>query len=156
MNASRLRVREAVPSDEDAIRACVGDAYQSYRDRMDKPPAPLLDDYADLISRHVVHVAVVEGSVVGLIVMWPEADHLFIDNIAVAPHTQGAGVGSRLLQVAEDHARRSGLRSMRLYTNERMTENLSYYSRRGFVETHRQIDAGYRRVYFERAVPSNE
>ena len=41
---------------------------------------------------------------------------------------------------------------LRLYTNEAMASNLDYYPRRGFVETHRRMDEGYRRVYFTRKV----
>ena len=39
---------------------------------------------------------------------------------------------------------------IRLYTNAKMTENIRYYPRRGFRETHRACDAGYQRVYFSR------
>lgn len=34
------------------------------------------------------------------------------------------------------------------YTNEAMAENLAYYPRHGFAETHRATDHGYRRVFF--------
>lgn len=33
----------------------------------------------------------------GLIVLWPETDHLYVYNIAVAPEAQGRGVATRLL-----------------------------------------------------------
>ena len=39
---------------------------------------------------------------------------------------------------------------IRLYTNTMMVENIDYYPRKGFVETHRATDAGYERVYFSR------
>ena len=35
-----------------------------------------------------------------------------------------------------------------------MTENLNYYPRHGFQETHRGGEDGYRRVYYQRAVKS--
>jgi hypothetical protein len=37
---------------------------------------------------------------------------------------------------------------LRLYTNERMVENLRYYTRRGFIETHRAHSEGFDRVHF--------
>lgn len=40
--------------------------------------------------------------------------------------------------------------------NEAMTENIDYYPRRGFVETHRATDAGYYRVYVTRPVPGTQ
>ena len=152
MGNSEIQVRQAKPTDEPAIRACVEAAYQPYLERMDTPPAPVLDNYAELVSLGVVHVASRDDSLVGIIVMWPKDDHFYIDNIAVSPDAQGAGVAGMLLKLAEDRARAANRYELRLYTNEAMTENLSYYPRKGFVETHRHTDAGYRRVYFARSL----
>jgi hypothetical protein len=41
---------------------------------------------------------------------------------------------------------------VRLVTNELMTENLEYYPRRGYAETGRGTQDGYRRVFFSKAV----
>jgi GNAT superfamily N-acetyltransferase len=65
---------------------------------------------------------------------------------------QGRGIGGRLLALAEDHTRRHGLHEVRLYTNEAMTENLAYYPRRGYVESHRAEQDGFRRVFFRKRV----
>ena len=134
------------------MRACVEAAYGPYVERIGKPPAPMLDDYATLIQSEIVHVATLEGRLVGLIVLWPEDDHLYIDNIAVLPEAQGTGVGSALLGFADQEAQRAALSEIRLYTNAKMTENIQYYPRKGFRETHRATDAGYQRVYFSRCL----
>lgn len=149
-----VAIRPANQHDEQAVVACVQEAYRLYLERMDAPPAPLLDDYRALIARGVVHVAVHRGAVRGLIVAWPEVDHLYIDNIAVAPEFQGTGVGQKLLAFADELARRADRSEIRLYTNEVMTENVEYYPRRGFEQTHRGVDDGYRRIYFRRSVPT--
>ena len=65
---------------------------------------------------------------------------------------QGQGLGNRLLALAEDEARRLGLPEVRLYTNVTMTENLAYYPRRGYVETHRAQQYGFHRVFFRKPV----
>ena len=57
-------------------------------------------------------------------------------------------MGGRLLRLAEEQARARGLRQVRLYTNEAMTENLAYYLRRGYSETHRATQDGFRRIFF--------
>jgi hypothetical protein len=44
------------------------------------------------------------------------------------------------------------LPEIRLYTNEAMTENLDYYPRRGYRETHRATQDGYQRVFFSKAL----
>jgi ribosomal protein S18 acetylase RimI-like enzyme len=89
---------------------------------------------------------------VGLLVMQPTEGHLVLENIAVAPSVQNMGLGSRLLHLAEQHALAMGLPEIRLYTNEAMTENLDYYPRRGYRETHRATQNGYRRVFFSKVL----
>jgi ribosomal protein S18 acetylase RimI-like enzyme len=70
--------------------------------------------------------------------------------VAVLPAAQGRGIGGRLLGLAEQHARSLGLGEIRLYTNEAMTENLAYYRRHGYTETHRAEQDGFRRVFFRK------
>ena len=143
-------IRQALEADEPGVRACVDAAYAPYVDRMGKPPAPMLDDYTDLIKSGVVYVATLDDRLVGLIVLWRKEDHLYVDNVAVLPEAQGAGVGAALLGFADTQAQRAGLNEIRLYTNEKMTENITYYPRKGYRETHRASDAGYQRVYYSR------
>lgn len=112
----------------------------------------MLADYPTLLGNGRVHVAVTERRIVGLIVMWAEDDNWYIDNIAVRPDVQGEGVGKTLLDAAEAAARRNGCGELRLYTNEAMTDNLDYYPRRGFIETHRSSESGYRRVYYSKVL----
>lgn len=148
-----VRVRAANHADEASVVACVNAAYENYVAAIGKKPAPMLADYAQLIRDGVVRVAVSgDGVVVGVIVMWPQDDHLYVDNIAVLPEAQGCGVGTALLQVADDAALEGNRAEIRLYTNEAMTANLDYYPRRGFVETHRADESGYNRVYYSKKV----
>ncbi|MNR46167.1 hypothetical protein D3C85_1650990 [compost metagenome] len=55
-----------------------------------------------------------------------------------------------MLQWAEDVARRAGCTHLRLYTQEKMTENLAIYKRRGYVETHRAKEIGLNRVFMKK------
>ena len=77
----------------------------------------------------------------------PKPDHLLLDNIAIRPDRQGQGLGRQLIAFAEDEARRLGYPELRLYTHEKMTENITLYGRLGFVETGRGQEAGYDRVF---------
>lgn len=149
-HAAQHTIRVARADDEPEIRRCVGAAYSPYVERIGKPPAPMLDDYAELIGRGVVRVATRGDRLDGMLVMWSERDHLYVDNVAVRPDAQGNGVGAALLIEAEQEARRSGHDEIRLYTNAAMVENLEYYSRKGFCETHRSMDGGYARIHFSR------
>ncbi|MGZ4806226.1 MAG: GNAT family N-acetyltransferase [Ilumatobacteraceae bacterium] len=147
-----VRVRAADHTDLAGVVACVNAAYEGYVAAIGRKPAPMVADYAQLIDDGWVQVAVSGDEVLGVIVMWPEQDHLYVDNVAVLPEAQGRGVGSALLQVADITARESDRVEIRLYTNAAMTANLDYYPRRGYIETHRANEAGYNRVYFSKTV----
>ncbi len=113
-------------------------------------------DYVAVVARGHAWVAERHGELVGLLVVEPAGDHLLLDNVAVAPGSHGHGIGGQLLRLAEAEALALGLSEMRLYTNEAMAENLAYYSRRGYRETHRAVQDGYCRVFFSKAVNSND
>ena len=69
---------------------------------------------------------------------------------SVAPWAQGRGHGRYLLDLAEDHARRQGYDTLRLYTHVTMVENIAIYLGRGYRETHRAEMRGLHRVYMEK------
>jgi len=156
MTNAALEIRKAVAADVPAIRACVDTAYALYVDRIGKKPAPMLSDHGQQVADGLVSVAVLDGEIVGSIVMWPEDDHFYVDSIAVDPARQGTGLGAALLDHADAEAAAADRTEIRLYTNVSMVENLDYYPRRGFTETHRGSDEGYERVYYRRPVPLGE
>ena len=112
----------------------------------------MLADYAALIADDQLHVLEDGDKPMALIVIYPKEDALFIENIAVDPAVQGKGHGRTLIAFTESEARRLVLNFLRLYTHIRMTENLAYYPGRGFRETERREEDGYKRVFFEKPV----
>lgn len=144
--------RLAGPDDAGALRALVRAAYAKYVPRLGREPAPMLDDYAARIAAGQAWILEEDGQALGALILEDEAEALLLYNIAVAPEAQGKGVGKRLLAFTEAEARRRGYALLRLYTNELMVENVAMYPRLGFTETHRDAEAGHRRVYFEKRV----
>ena len=140
--------RPATAADVDAITRLVTTAFGKYVERIGRPPAPMLDDYATFVRTERVWVLDDGREIVGVLVTRAESDHLLLDSIAVSPTAQGGGHGRRLIERAEQDARDAGLAEIRLVTNEAMTENLEFYPRRGFHETGRGVQDGYRRVFF--------
>ena len=135
------------------IEELVAASYDKYRSRMEKPPAPLFQDYAASIGREELWV--VGSPVRGLISLTARPDGtLLIENIAVRPSAQGSGLGRDLMAFAEHEAASRGLHRLVLYTSEAMTENLTIYGRLGFVEVARRTEDGYHRIYMEKAVTS--
>jgi predicted N-acetyltransferase YhbS len=149
-----LSTRPAAAPDVAEIEAIVAAAFGIYRSRMDCDPAPMTADYPALVAAGQVWVALEDDQIVGLIVLAPAADHLYLDTVAVRPGSQGSGVGRRLLALAESEAARRGLPAVVLCTNAVMTENLAYYPRRGYRLTHRRRQDGFSRVFFRKDLPA--
>lgn len=145
-----LRIRPARQADRPRIEAIVAAAYRPYLQRMDRPPGPMLDDYAKRITEGQTHVAEHDGKIVGLVVLEPGDGFLLLDNIAVDPASQGSGFGKFLMAFAEAEARRRGDDAIILYTHEVMLENIAIYEGRGYAEVERKAVAGYDRVYMRK------
>jgi agmatinase len=145
-------IRRAAPEDRQAVEAIVNAAYEGYIPRIGKPPGPMLDDYAALITDGSVFVLDAADGVAGILVLLEAADHLLLDNVAVAPARKGGGFGRRLIAFAESEARRRGYGEIRLYTHVTMVENVALYLRLGYEETGRGEQAGYQRVFMRKTL----
>ncbi|MEZ5750895.1 MAG: GNAT family N-acetyltransferase [Paracoccaceae bacterium] len=146
-----VTIRLATLADLPAIRDCAEAAYGRYVPRIGRRPAPMDADFSGQIAAGFAHVAVDEkGEVRGYAIFWPQGDNLYLDSIAV--RVRGQGLGAALMARAEGVARATGLRSIRLYTNAKMTENLTLYPHLGFVQTDRRMDEGFDRVFFEKTL----
>jgi ribosomal protein S18 acetylase RimI-like enzyme len=145
-------IRAAVAADAVAVRDIVDSAYRSYIPRIGKSPGPMLDDYPRRIADGQVWVLTDGVDIFGILVLEETPDGFLLDNIAVAPATQGKGYGRVLLGFAEAEASRRGWREIRLYTNALMTENIGLYRRIGYVETARLTEKGFDRVYMTKVL----
>jgi ribosomal protein S18 acetylase RimI-like enzyme len=145
-------IRRAGPEDVAALRHIAAGAYAPYVARIGRPPAPMTADYARAVRERQAWAAEQDGEIAGFVILAEKPGYLLLENVAVDPTAQGRGIGGRLLALAEDYARQRGLGEIRLYTNEAMTENLSYYPRHGYSETHRAEQGGFRRVFFRKPV----
>ena len=146
-------IRPARPQDAASVRQLVQDAYGPYVTRLDKPPGPMLDDYAWRIANGQVWVLADGDALTGLLVLKDSVDALLLDNVAVVPGAQGKGHGRALVAFAEAEARRRSYAEVRLYTNVLMAENLALYGRLDFREMGRVNEKGYERVYMAKALP---
>src|SRR6266704_1585837 len=145
-----VALRPAADVDVAALRMIATAAYERCVPRIGRPPAPMTADYAQAVRSGQAWVAVEHGEIVGFVILIAQAANLLLENIAVLPAAQGQGIGSRLLALAENQARNLHLSEIQLYTNEAMTENLAYYPRHGYIETHRAEQDGFQRVFFRK------
>lgn len=130
-------------------------SYAPYGERMNgQRPGPMDANYDALVAEAEAWVAEVEGEVVGLLILVAESNGMLLDNVAVLPSHQGLGAGRLLLSLAEDRTRAAGFDHLRLYTHETMVENQQLYERDGYVETHREVEHGFGRVFYVKSLSS--
>ncbi|HTQ77474.1 MAG TPA: GNAT family N-acetyltransferase [Burkholderiales bacterium] len=148
--ALAVDLRPATHDDVEGIVACVSAAYGPYVERIGRKPGPMLADYRKLIHEHQVFVAERGGVVAGVLVLAVTKEGFLLENVAVDPAFHGRGIGRRLLQLAEDEARRQGFGSIYLYTHARMTENREHYAKIGYIEYDQRVEDGYARIYMRK------
>jgi GNAT superfamily N-acetyltransferase len=90
-------------------------------------------DYATAVREHQVDLLHLDGRLAALIELIDGADHLLIENIAVATACQASGLGAKLLAHAELVAKSRGCSTLKLYTNKLFGENVRFYLARGYV-----------------------
>ena len=151
MTPDAASIRPAELGDVDRVRTIVIAAYASYEPRIGRRPAPMDVDYAALIAASDdVEVLALGDVVVGVLVSRVVGEHMFVENVAIAPTTHGQGFGRLLLAHVEDRAARAGLAGVRLYTNAAMSENVGLYAHLGYDEVGRRRVDGFDRVFFEK------
>ena len=139
-----LTIRAAEAADVDSLLALVHSAYRgpsgregwtSEADLIDGPRTTRALLAADVADPTIT--ILVAGDLVGCaaVTLASGASTASFGMFAVRPGTQRGGVGSTLLQAAEDHARDRGATTMEMCVIDRRTELIAWYERRGYVRT---------------------
>lgn len=147
-----LLFRLAEAADQPTVTAIVRAAYAKWVPVIGREPLPMRADYGRAIAEHTIHLAVSGGRVAGLIETVLHPDHLWIENVAVSPQDQGAGIGRRLLALADDLARSQGRPEIRLLTNAAFASNVHLYERVGFATVRHEDFMGGVTVYMSKPV----
>lgn len=146
---------EPVPPASDPARACV----QAYFEELDErfgsgfdPAESLSADNEDLTPpAGVLLIASLHGAPVGCgALKIGDQGIADIKRMWVSPSIRGLGVGGRILEALEDHARAGGVRILHLETNAALTEAQALYRKNGYVEVKPFSDERYADHWFEK------
>lgn len=153
--ADTFSIQPAQSADLSFLENCAREAYAQYVDAIGREPAPMLFDFRSRLADTPIEIMVSDGQPVGYIVWYLRDGDLFLESIAIAPSHLGRGYARRAINFLEEQARMAKRDAIVLYTNEKMTSNLSLYPHLGFVETGRKREDGFQRVYFRKnlAIP---
>jgi GNAT superfamily N-acetyltransferase len=130
--ASHVEIRPAVLEDAARIRDLTRAAYAKWLPLIGREPLPMQVDYERALAEHTIDLLIVDGALAGLVETILRPDHLWIENVAVAPEQQGRGFGRLLLDHVERRALQSQRAQIRLLTNQAFAANLELYAKRGY------------------------
>lgn len=147
-----MRIRIAGPTDIAEIKSCEEQAFDLSARRGNTRDADQSAVMAAQIDEGQVHVIQESALILGYISFTSSFDHLFVDTIAVLPDHHRKGLGSRLLNHAEEAASDRGLGSVKLFTDGKIAGNVLFYQRHGYLETDRCVDGDFSRIFYSKAV----
>ncbi len=142
MGEGTADIRRAAPADAQAIRELTRAAYARWVPVIGREPKPMAADYDAAVRHHLIDLLHVGGELVALIETILAADHLLIENVAVAPAVQGRGYGRTLMAHAEQLAISLGYDEIRLYTNKLFDANVRLYHQLGYQVDREEAFAG--------------
>lgn len=155
--ASHTQIKRAGPQDAEAVRRLVREAYAQWVPMLGREPMPMKADYERAVREHEVDLLYANGLLVALIEVIVNSDHLFIENVAVAPEYQGQGLGRQLLSYAEQKARNEKFAKLCLLTNQAFESNIRLYESAGFhIDRTEPFPGGGTTVYMSKAIATHD
>ncbi len=141
-----LTITPATPADVPALKALLEAAYRGDSARQGwNHEADILDD--ERVSREELDALMADPAVtiltaseganmIGCVAVTVKDPALgYLGMLCVAPALQSAGLGRRLLDAAEDHARGAGVAAMEMTVIDSRASLIAWYERRGYAFT---------------------
>ena len=130
-----LQIRVAKTRDAEAIASLINAAFRKAesflidQDRMD------LETVRELLHKGTFLVTDDLGLLRGCVYVETRGDRSYLGLLSVDPQRQKSGLGSKLMDAAEDYCAKAGSRFMDLRMVSVRRELPAFYQRRGYVET---------------------
>lgn len=147
-----MNLRSATKHDVPAIRMLTREAYAKWVPIIGREPLPMTADYALAVRTHRFDLLEQGDTLVALVESILHPDHMWIQNLAVAPSHLGQGLGRRMLSHAEHIATALGHTEIRLVTNREFTGNVDFYQRAGYAIDLEEPFRGCVSVFFRKSL----
>lgn len=132
LEVGSLKLRRLSITERPLVERFQQEAYARNRDILGAEPIPLKWDYETIFHETEVWGAEDKGQLVGVLILRPRENDLYLESVATRPSAQGAGYGNALLMATEFRARDWGYKIIRLVTGEALTRNTDWYLRKDF------------------------
>jgi DNA-binding MarR family transcriptional regulator/GNAT superfamily N-acetyltransferase len=156
--ASQVRIEVTDPHDSDA-RYCLRSYFEELARRFDSGFDPTrsisASDEEMTLPNGLLLVASVQGAPVGCgaLKLHHETRIAEVKRMWSAPEMRGLGLGRRMLERLTGEAAARGMRTLRLETNQCLSEARRLYETAGFVEVDAFSSEPYAHHWFERRLP---
>jgi predicted N-acetyltransferase YhbS len=130
-----LQLRVAELLDAEAIVSVINAAFRHAESFLIDQDRINVEAVRDLLQKGSFLVADDLGVLCGCVYVEPRGDRSYLGLLSVDPESQKSGLGSTLMQAAEDHCAKSGSRFMDLRIVNVRQELPTFYHRRGYLET---------------------
>jgi GNAT superfamily N-acetyltransferase len=154
--SSNVEIRPAVPADAEAILRLTRAAYAKWVALIGREPLPMKADYQRAVAEHMIDLLIDSGALAGVIETILRPDHLWIENVAVAPERQGQGYGRLLLAHAEKRAVEAQRFEIRLQTNQAFAANLALYAKLAYAIDRTEPFRGGMLVYMSKRIEAQD
>lgn len=158
LTASAAELREVDPADPD-VAYCLREFFTEVGRRASTPVSDAdIPDAEDMREPHGVFlIAYLKGDPIGCAGLRLHDDELAdefaeVKRMWVAPSARGLGLGRRLLEAVEGHARAKGVARLRLDTNEHLAEAIAMYRSAGYLDIPRYSDEPIATHWFEKSL----
>ena len=107
-------------------------AYARNREVLGVEPIPLKWSMENIFTATEVWGVRDRDRLVGVLILRPREDDLYLESVATLPEVQGGGYGNAMLSATEFRALDWGYRAIRLMTGEALARNVDWYKRKDF------------------------
>jgi predicted N-acetyltransferase YhbS len=130
-----LRLRPANHADAERIARLVNDAFRLERLIFTTDDRTNPKDVRNMLSKGEFLLAEDKDALIGCVYVERRGERSYIGLLSVEPSRRQAGIGTRLMQVAEDRCRAGGARGVDIHIVNLRKELPDYYRRLGYVVT---------------------
>jgi GNAT superfamily N-acetyltransferase len=129
-----VRTRIAEPDNLEAVTGMINLAFRPGRDYIDGDRIAI-DAVRDLAAKGKFIMIYATDSLAGCVYIEPRGERAYLGLLSVDPGRQGSGIGSLLMQIAEEHCRNAGCRFVDLEIINLREKLPVFYRRLGYHET---------------------
>lgn len=145
-------IRPAELQDMGSVMDCIKKSFEPYISILRQIPNALNADLKKIIDSQNLFVATIDDKIVGTIEIIINHESINLEKLSVLPYFRGKGIGKKLISYAEFLAKENRIKKIKLFTNERLIDNIRYFKKNGFSETDKKVENGFKRVYFEKNI----